>query len=338
MQDNARLSSSKSDFIDRSSREHSLDAEDDEKFRTACIYSNRRYSKRWLFMYCCMGVFGMRVSEMCHIQLDWLDVSEPGFECIRIPSRMQCNCYDCTHTGSKKRAESGKGVWYAKTKSSARVIPGRLNIEVFWFIHTFLKDAKTDMEIYHREDQVPRARRHVWEVVKRLGKEAGTKKTVFPHALRATAATRFAQRPDITASELMTIMGWSRIETANEYIKMRGRELMKRFTPSELVLEAEAKLKEAQRMKEEEEKKALENIDFVPSNIRPKKPEPVEQPPVVAQVIPTVIPQVEPVAEAPKEILIVKEKVGISNGKPCPICEEVNEATAKECKNCGAEL
>lgn len=221
---------------DRSSREHALTSEEDERFRKACV-SNPRHAARWVFMYCCMAVFGMRVSEMTHLRLEWFDVSRPGEECIRIPRSMPCDCHDC---------RKSNGVWTPKTRASARVIPGRINIEAFWAVYTYMKEATVQMSLDEvKKDPVPRDRRRVWETIRRLGRKAGIRHSVFPHALRATAATRIAQIPGMTAAQLMYIMGWSRIETANEYIRMAGTEVLKIFKPSEHELRKEVDVKKA---------------------------------------------------------------------------------------------
>jgi len=228
---------------DRSCREHALDADDDEKFRRACV-SNPKFAARWVFMYGCLAVFGMRVSEMTHLQLDWFDISKPGDECIRIPPKMKCNCYACIRP-RKDNPNVARGYWTPKTRGSARVIPGRINIEAFWVIYSYLKEARTQMSMGEaKRDPVPRDRRRVWESIRRLGQKAGTKQSVFPHALRATAAMHIAALPNMTASNLMTTLGWNRLETANAYIRASGIELLRAFRPSEYELRREAESKE----------------------------------------------------------------------------------------------
>jgi len=289
-------------YEDRISRKYALDAEDEEKFRVAC-YSNRNKASRWVFMYCCMGVFGMRVSEMCHIHLNWLEFDKPGEECIRIPREMKCDCHDCMYP-RRDDPKAAKGVWKPKMKSSARVIPGRINIEAYWFIEKYLEDANLSLESGRlRRDPVPRDRRKVWTTVRLLGSRARIK-NVVPQALRATAATHMARDRRMNQLLLMHIMGFSSLETAHEYFEKRGVPVLKAFSPSEYQLKAEARYEEA------EQKKIIEGMNALERSY-----------------------QIAAMLKKPK-----KAPSAAQSKKTCPVCEAMNSATAIVCKRCGAVL
>jgi integrase len=289
-------------YEDRVSRKYALDAEHEEKLRVAC-YSNKNKASRWVFIYCCMGVFGMRVSEMCHIHSSWLEFDKPGEECIRIPSKMKCDCHDCMRPLSDD-PKAARGVWRPKMKSTARVIPGRLNVEAYWFIKKYLEDAELALESGKvKRDPVPRDRKKAWTTVKLLSARAGTK-NVFPQALRATAATHMARHPKMTPLMLMHIMGLSSLDTANEYFEMVGTGVLKDFNPSEYQSKAEDKERKAEEKKMAEARKALEKNDEI----------------VV------------------KLAMLRKPAPAMKSMRTCPVCQALNGAAARECKSCGAEL
>jgi len=49
----------------------------------------------------------------------------------------------------------------------------------------------------------------------------GDKSRVYPHALRATAAFNYCFL-EVTAFQLMTLMGWNQLQTANDYLMASG--------------------------------------------------------------------------------------------------------------------
>ena len=161
-----------------------------------------------------MGYLGMRVSEVVHMKGHWIRQEE-----IHIPEVEQCSCMACgkrvsTATGERQaRLERKPGYWYAKSKRSARSLP----------IPAFMAS-----NLYDYFTSNPRgfncSRIAIWQKVKKISRDAGIKQpglsrnTIFPHTLRATAATRFAASLEI--AELMAIMGWSNMSVAAHYINL----------------------------------------------------------------------------------------------------------------------
>jgi len=161
-----------------------------------------------------MVYLGMRVSEVVHFRGHWIRQEE-----IHIPEVEQCNCSACANrvskaTGEKQaRLERKPGYWYAKSKKSARSLP----------IPAFMASNLYDFFSQH-PNGFGLTRIAVWQKVKRIAKDAGIKQiglaknTIFPHTLRATAATRFAASLEV--AELMAIMGWSNMTVAAHYINL----------------------------------------------------------------------------------------------------------------------
>jgi hypothetical protein len=82
---------------------------------------------------------------------------------------------------------------------------------------------------FNSRDKFKSSRVYIWEHVKELGAKAGIKHLVFPHALRATAATEIAVKPNVTTEGVKSVMGWSKIKTADIYVKATGEQIMRMF-------------------------------------------------------------------------------------------------------------
>jgi integrase len=289
-------------YEDRYSSKYALNAEDEERFRLAC-YSNKGKAARWVLMYCCMGVFGMRVSEMCHIRLNWLEFDKPGEECIRIPREMKCDCHDCLRSRGVDPKAAG-GVWKTKMKFSARVIPARINIEAFWLIKKYLEDAEAALKSgWVKRDPVPRDRRKVWNTVRLLGSRAGIEKA-SPQVLRATAATHIARHRKMTPLLLMHVMGFSSLDTAYEYFAKPSEHTLKNFGPSEYQSRAEKRYEQAAQKRIIDEANAQER-DY----------------------------RMAVLLAGPK-----KKAYASITEKTCPVCQAVNSSSAIRCRGCGAVL
>lgn len=97
--------------------------------------------------------------------------------------------------------------WEPKTTNGVRSIP-----------YDF--DVRTELTIEEFQENYsifPKARVGVNRRVREAAEAAGLE-DVYPHALRATAATRLALN-DVSAYSLMGVLGWARIDTARAYIR-----------------------------------------------------------------------------------------------------------------------
>lgn len=144
-----------------------------------------------------MVYLGLRVSEVAHLRVDWIHNGE-----IRIPASQPCDCSNC------------KGEWHPKSKASIRSLP--ITDIIANDLYTFLQRSPRGFHITRQE---------IWWKIKQIAKRAKIKigglsgDTIFPHALRATAATNFAAK-GMTAVALCYVMGWAELEMGQHYINI----------------------------------------------------------------------------------------------------------------------
>jgi hypothetical protein len=183
-------------------------------------------------------------------------------------------------------------------KFSARVIPGRINIEAFWLIKKYLEDAEAALKSgLVKRNPVPHDRRKVWNTVRLLGSRAGIEK-VSTQVLRATAATHIAQHRKTTLLLLMHIMGFLSLDIAYEYFVKPSEHLLKNFGPSEYQSRAEMRYEQAAQKRIIDEANAQER-DY----------------------------QMAALLAGPKK----KAHASITE-KTCPVCQAVNSSSAIRCQ------
>jgi len=144
-------------------------------------------------------LFGMRTGEIMHMRESWLSYQNDK---IMIPESQPCECWECRN----------KKEWRPKTDRGTRAIPlwhdwGNASIKGFFGLY---KDSgiKTRMTVYN--------------IVKRVAKRGRVQTHTYPHALRATAASHFAEM-GMSAQGLCEVMGWSDLRTAQHYIRRMGK-------------------------------------------------------------------------------------------------------------------
>lgn len=161
---------------------------------------------------------GFRVSEFVHMRKDWVNWEE---NIITIPSRMKCNCNPCERELRNKKKEITKpsGYWQPKTAAGARTIPvvPEYKAHLNWF---YKKHSKV-MEIYSW-------RQYVNNLLLDLEDRTDLHHRLFPHCLRGTFATMLA-RKGFTPYEIMTILGWERLDEAMYYVKLAGTVIKESF-------------------------------------------------------------------------------------------------------------
>jgi len=67
-------------------------------------------------------------------------------------------------------------------------------------------------------------RQRLWQITSKLGRDASIPH-VYPHCLRATAATILAYQ-GISAPSLQYDLGWARLSSAEEYVKSDMKRAM----------------------------------------------------------------------------------------------------------------
>ena len=136
---------------------------------------------------------GLRIGEVAHLKPSWLDW-EKGV--IIIPSRQKCGCYEC-----KKFRD---GIWTPKTRAGQRAL----------VITPALKPYLSQLPVVG----INRSRRALEQRFDRIRRRSGLSKVCYPHACRATFATRLAAH-GISAVSLCYLMGWESLDTAEHYVQ-----------------------------------------------------------------------------------------------------------------------
>lgn len=106
--------------------------------------------------------------------------------------------------------------WSPKTPASARQIPFDFDVRIEMCIEEFF-DAYSGWE---------KSKSTLNRRIDRVAEIADADIEVYPHALRATAASTHASR-EVSAYALMSIMGWSDIATARSYILSNDEQAAK---------------------------------------------------------------------------------------------------------------
>jgi integrase len=97
--------------------------------------------------------------------------------------------------------------WQPKNENAVRTIPFDFDVRVQLTIERFCD----------KYDVFPKSKATINRRIKRVVEESEISKRVYPHSLRATAATLHAAR-DVSPYSLMSVMGWSTMDTARSYI------------------------------------------------------------------------------------------------------------------------
>lgn len=170
------------------------------------------------------GRLGMRAGEIAHIAENWVNWER---SLIQIPTQDPCTkgedgsvCGYC-----RKRAEEAVRCndelsmedalaqrWEPKTSHGARSIPFDWSEQVESVVEAF----------FDRYDEYPASRVSVNRRVTRAAEAAGHEnKRIYPHCLRATAATKLAYK-GVPAVALQSLFGWAQLSTAQKYVRVSG--------------------------------------------------------------------------------------------------------------------
>lgn len=203
------------------------------------------------------GKLGMRVGEVAHFSADWVNERERMVEipmydqCTEGPDGGLCGycahrvrnhveAMNISHEEAVKRVRDDFGGdlsdlseeavdelarkkqdelrvtheeavekwWQPKTEQGSRDIPYDWDARTALLIEDFIDEY----EIY------PKSQSTVNRRIDEVAEMASLSENVYPHALRATAASFHAKR-DVSAYSLMAIMGWKNIGVARAYIQ-----------------------------------------------------------------------------------------------------------------------
>lgn len=168
-----------------------------------------------------LGRLGLRRGEMAHMQSDWLDKRN---QMIEVPYHQECHgsrindepCGDCCQLAEQRAEHTDVTVeeaieqqWQAKTPAAAREVyygfSSRCQVYIERLLDHYGSWPLSPQGVYRR---VSSAAANAQEL---------SEDDVFPHALRATAATYHAGR-GLELSSLLQMMGWARPSTAERYL------------------------------------------------------------------------------------------------------------------------
>lgn len=203
------------DAVDEQTYQRLLDAADtlEQPFNHECRY-----------ILILGGRLGLRGGEIAHFRKGWIDHDR---SMIQIPRHEPCTkgqgggrCGYC-HKRARSAVEHNDDLtmesalerrWEPKTANSARAVP--------YDFEGWIADAVDAFPLVF--DEYPHSRVSVNRRVTRVAETAGLEpESVYPHALRATAATWHAYR-GVPAPALQSLFGWSKLGTAMKYIRLSG--------------------------------------------------------------------------------------------------------------------
>lgn len=170
------------------------------------------------------GRLGMRAGEISHMKESWIDWDRKQ---IRIPQYEPCDkgqdggiCGYCREQ-ARQAIEYNPDIalddelnqrWKPKTSNSARAIPFDFSDRIEACLEAFF-------DIY---DEYPHSRTSINRRMDAVAEAAGIDKdSIYPHCLRATAATWHAYR-GLPTTPLQSLFGWNQISTASKYIRLSG--------------------------------------------------------------------------------------------------------------------
>jgi len=139
---------------------------------------------------------------------------------LRIPQHESCECGYCQRQASQEAAHNDQLTqeaamerrWHPKTVASAHSIPVDLSLRIELYLERFTEQYEA----------FPRSRCAVNRRVTAAAEAADLDARVYPHCLRATAASYHTYQ-GVAPVPLQTLMGWSDLATAQKYIRSSGR-------------------------------------------------------------------------------------------------------------------
>jgi len=236
------------------SKEYALDEREFELLLEACHRLSGDFETQCRFVVMVAGRLGLRGGEIAHMKRGWVDFRE---KMIRIPAHEECekgrdggHCAYCRRMAAQKAdvhnrqlyAEAHETMptrnelapaaladevadevtaedmlstmWSPKTSSAVREVPFDFSVRVEMAVERF----------FDRYDEFPCSRQVVNRRVNRAARAADElgEGDVFPHSLRATAATAHASK-GLSTLGLQSLLGWADLQTAQVYISQTGR-------------------------------------------------------------------------------------------------------------------
>lgn len=210
----------------RHSKEDALDDREYQLLLEGAMAMEEYYGFQARFAILVMGRLGLRRGELAHLQEDWIDWRD---NMIEIPSYEACTkgkeggrCGYCRKQ-AKQEVRHNEDVtirealayrWHPKTEAAARKVPFDFDPRAHLVIERW----------FDKYDSWPLSCQAVNRRVERAAEEAEglDPTTIYPHCLRATAASYHAGR-GLPTIALQALMGWADVSTAKKYVQQSGK-------------------------------------------------------------------------------------------------------------------
>lgn len=203
---------------ERHSKEDALtDHEFEYLYEAAQRLPDEYYALQCMFVLLVAGRLGMRRTEISHMTEDWIDWDE---KMVHIPRHQDCDCGNCRQY-AKQKADHNENVtveqsmdnrWHPKTESAIREIPFGFSARIEVVFDRF----------FDKYDEYPHAGVSINRRVDRAVDNCDELDELYPHALRATAASYHAGR-GLGVTPLQSMMGWADLQTPMRYVKSSGK-------------------------------------------------------------------------------------------------------------------
>lgn len=205
---------------ERHSKEDALsDHEFEMLYEAAQRLDEEYFSLSCMFVLMAAGRLGMRRGEISHMKGDWVDWDA---KMIRIPRHEDCDCGDCRQNALQKEElnpkvefeEAMNRRWHPKTETAIREVPFGFSARIEVVMDRF----------FDRWDEYPTSGQSVNRRIERAANDCDSvdAENIYPHALRATAASYHAGR-GLGVTPLQSMFGWCDLETPMKYVKQSGK-------------------------------------------------------------------------------------------------------------------
>jgi integrase len=208
------------------SKDDALDDREFELLLEGAASMRDYYGIQAQFCILVLGRLGLRRGELAHMKSSWVDNRR---QMIEIPLQQDCHsgkdggiCGYCRqlaeqrvdHADDLEIDEASTWQWRAKTPAAAR--------EVFWGF-----DARVELYIQRFFDRFDQWEWSAQALNRRVNKAAEKApeldpEDVYPHALRATAASELGGR-GMKMQALMQHFGWAKPQTADVYLARNAK-------------------------------------------------------------------------------------------------------------------
>lgn len=178
---------------------------------------NEYFALQCMFVLLFAGRLGLRRSEIAHLNESWIDWDE---KMVNIPRHKPCDCGNCRQY-ARQKVEYNEHItyeeaidhrWHPKTESGIREVPFGFSARIEVVLDRF----------FDKYDEYPHCGTSVTRRVNRALDNCDEIDEIYPHALRATAATYHAGR-GLGVTPLQSMMGWADLDTPMRYVKASGK-------------------------------------------------------------------------------------------------------------------